>query len=224
MNKIKFVSLYDYYQKLPYNINTNYECPDFGIEDIKNSIITEIEDANIQEIIEQILSNIPSNILELIIIDNEKLNLSEYIGIPHIKMPIISEENEVIDLLEKLEKVINNRIRQFINTGAKNISIYNDKIAESEKLRYVMIFMYDAYIYCKYPKVKDLLIKILMNGEKVGIKIMMLSRCNVKNIQLRAMQDLINIYIKCDINKIFGIVDKKNDASNKRKKKQIREG
>lgn len=70
---------------------------------------------------------------QLIMIDPKMLELSVYDGIPHLLAPVVTEANKAITALKWVVREMENRYRLMSSVNVRNISGFNEKIAEAKK-------------------------------------------------------------------------------------------
>jgi S-DNA-T family DNA segregation ATPase FtsK/SpoIIIE len=76
---------------------------------------------------------------KLILIDPKRLELYPYQGIPHLLLPVIVEPKKAALALKWAVEEMERRYQLLIDKGARNIENYNQKMANQDKLPYVVL-------------------------------------------------------------------------------------
>ena len=73
--------------------------------------------------------------LRLIIVDPKQVEFSEYAGIPHLAMPVVTDPRQAAAALQWAVTEMDRRYRVFSNLGVRDLASYNSlvtRIAEEE--------------------------------------------------------------------------------------------
>ncbi|MCS6950190.1 MAG: DNA translocase FtsK, partial [bacterium] len=80
----------------------------------------------------------PSEV-KFILIDPKRVELSLFDGIPHLMCPVVKDVKQAAGILRAAIKEMERRYDLFSRAGVRNIDGYNSRVAEEEKLPYVVI-------------------------------------------------------------------------------------
>lgn len=129
-------------------------------------------------IISLLLKNSPEE-LQFIFIDPRNVEFNIYDEIPHVNKNIISGEKESIKALEYVARVIEERKEVFSKEKAKNINEYNE---EHEVIVPQLLLIIDETTEIfEYEKSKELIKKILTDGYKFGIHLIIATSSHLKS-------------------------------------------
>jgi S-DNA-T family DNA segregation ATPase FtsK/SpoIIIE len=67
---------------------------------------------------------------QLVLIDPKMVELVAFDGIPHLRMPVITDVNEVVDVLTWVSNEMARRYRTFSKVGVRNLAAYNAALPE----------------------------------------------------------------------------------------------
>ena len=80
-----------------------------------------------------LLYRLPPEQCRLILIDPKMLELSVYDGIPHLLTPVVTEPGKAVVALKWVVREMQNRYRAMSRLGVRNLSGYNERVAEARK-------------------------------------------------------------------------------------------
>jgi DNA segregation ATPase FtsK/SpoIIIE, S-DNA-T family len=92
-------------------------------------------------ILSLIYQNSPAE-LKFLMVDPKQVELGIYEGIPYLLAPIITEADKAVKVLKRAVDHMNERYLKLKNLKVRNISEYNDKVGEHEKM-YRMVIIID---------------------------------------------------------------------------------
>ena len=139
--------------------------------------------------------------VKLVLIDPKKVELTAYKSIPHLYMPIVTDPNKAVEVLDDMVKTMDKRYSDFEKVGVKNIESYNNlvtKYNESGKSAKLM-----PYIIIIIDELADLM---QTAGKKVESSIQRLTQlARAAGIHLivatqRPSVDVVTGVIKSNIN------------------------
>lgn len=139
-------------------------------------------------IVTLLMKNTPRD-LRFLLIDSKKIELFEFSEIPHLMDKVTNDPKTAVDLIKDLVKMMNDRRKMLQNDGYKNIENYNDK--NDDKMSHIMVVIDESTDIMFYKKTKDLLEKILLDGEKLGIHLIIATNAYVKR---DFDKDLLNMF------------------------------
>jgi len=77
--------------------------------------------------------------LKLVLIDPKRVELSLFDGIPHLACPVVKDVKLAASVFRMVVQEMDNRYEVFARNGARNISGYNDRVGEDEKMPYMVV-------------------------------------------------------------------------------------
>lgn len=112
--------------------------------------------------------------LRLLLIDMKGgLEFRHYEGLPHSLTPIIEEISHVAAALSKLEAEMEQRFKLLRGRRAKHLHVYNERVAEADKLPRIAVFFDEMATLFKQGSDTKLIVASLQNlsakGRAVGI-------------------------------------------------------
>lgn len=194
-----------------YNIDSEYNDNNDISMSLKNSLITcstKLEDKT--NFINSIIKYCSPDKTKLVILDMELVELMDYYGLPHLITPIMTTSEKFDETLKKMLLEMEDRYNLLLKKGVKSIKDYNN-LDDVNKLPNIVIIVNEIFNLLDMKKIYDNLIKLLLNGERVGIKIVVFSKLNHKELKLGTMESLINIYSKYDFKKIIDGIPETNE-------------
>jgi S-DNA-T family DNA segregation ATPase FtsK/SpoIIIE len=75
---------------------------------------------------------------QLILIDPKQVELSQYRGLPHLRLPVVTDMEKVVAALRWTVLEMERRYGMFADVGARNIVAFNDRFP-AERLSYLVI-------------------------------------------------------------------------------------
>ena len=144
----------------------------------------------INDIIISILLRYRPNEVKLVMIDPKKVELSNYNGVPHLLMPVVTDLKKASVVLQKIVNEMENRYDEFSRKGVKNIGGYNEWVENENKFRkdndkiakmpYIVI-TYDSFVPYNAETI-DSIYRITDGGNKAGIYLILSSNTCTKDI------------------------------------------
>ncbi len=86
-------------------------------------------------IIASILMRTKPDEVKLVMVDPKKVELSNYNGVPHLLMPVVTDPKKASVALQKIVNEMENRYDEFSRKNVKNISGYNEWVEKENKVR-----------------------------------------------------------------------------------------
>ncbi|MBC7248884.1 MAG: DNA translocase FtsK [Anaerolineae bacterium] len=94
----------------------------------------------INSIVTCLLCNNTPDDLKLIMVDPKRVELTTFNGIPHLMFPVVVDLERVVGTLRWVTREMDQRYRRFASVGARNIDIYNQKMAgKGEHMPYIVV-------------------------------------------------------------------------------------
>ena len=142
-------------------------------------------------IISLLLKNTPEE-LKYIIYDKRDVELSNYLSLPHLYKNIDS-----FDDLSYVVNLIINRQELFIKENVTNIDKYNEK--SNDKLSRIVVFIDEMGEISNLDLFKNNLTKILTEGYKYGIHLILATSSYLKDYYDSKLIDLFNYVLTFDL-------------------------
>jgi len=103
--------------------------------------------ACLHAVITGLLCTYPPNALQLLLIDPLAIELRAYSNLPHLFAPVVTRSTQALDTLTTVDKVIDRRYNIFAEQRARNITAYNDKLAQAGKdtIPYIVIIIDNVF-------------------------------------------------------------------------------
>ena len=181
-----------------YNINVEYS-KDIDINKINNSLIINSECDNIAiNNLEYLLKYNSPDKLGIVLINTNNICFNFYEGVPNLIIPVLSDINKVLGVLQYCEQVIDNRYNYLLSKKVKDIQEIKD-----EKIQNIIIFIDEIGNLQKNKEINENLLKILLKGKKVGITCLLYSKFSKRNLNLGYIEDLVELYDEFDIEKVI---------------------
>ena len=186
-----------------YNIDLEYS-KNIDINKINNSLIINNECDNIAiNNLEYLLKYNSPDKLGIVLINTNNICFNFYEDIPNLIVPILSDSNKVLGILQYCEQEIDNRYNYLLSKKVKDIQDIKD-----EKIQNIIIFIDEIGNLQKNKEINEHLLKILLKGKKVGITCLLYSKFSKRNLNLGYIEDLVKLYNDLDIEKaLSGEID-----------------
>jgi len=79
--------------------------------------------------------------LKLLMIDPKRVELSLWNGIPHLMHPVVTDVKQAAGIFRAAIKEMDRRYDLFHAVGTRNLDGYNQRVAEADKLPYVVLIV-----------------------------------------------------------------------------------
>ena len=181
-----------------YNIDVEYS-KNIDINKINNSLIINNECDNIAiNNLEYLLKYNSPDKLGIVLINTNNICFNFYEDMPNLIVPILSDSNKVLGILQYCEQEIDNRYNYLLSKKVKDIQDIKD-----EKIQNIIIFIDEIGNLQKNKEINEHLLKILLKGKKVGITCLLYSKFSKRNLNLGYIEDLVKLYNDLDIEKVL---------------------
>ena len=156
----------------------------------------------INSIIISLLMHYRPDEVQLVLVDPKQVELSNYNGIPHLLVPVVTDPKKAAVALQKVVVEMDRRYKTLAAKGVKNIADYNKKIEEENKsnpelpepkMKYLVVIvdeMADLMIVAK-KEVEDSIMRITQLARAAGIHLIVATQ--------RPSTDVITGVIKTNI-------------------------
>lgn len=133
----------------------------------------------------------PSEV-KLVLVDPKRVEMVHYTGIPHLLTPVITDYNEVINVLRWVVDEMEMRYKKFAEVGARNIDTYNE-MSGFQSMPYIVVVVDElAEIMLFSPvEVEEKITRIAQKSRATGIHMVLATQ--------RPSVDVITGLIKANI-------------------------
>lgn len=150
----------------------------------------------IDTFIVSVLYNYSPEDIKLLLIDLRIINFNIYNAIPHLLIPIITENKKAIAALKWAIDEVNRRYKLFNNVGVKNINSYNELVKKGlidEKLSRIVIIINELadLVRVDQEKIEKLICNLAQKGGCVGVHLIIGTQVLSPNIITRLIKDSI---------------------------------
>jgi hypothetical protein len=179
-----------------YGIDVEYNSKFNTLTNLYNSLIIEntLDNDKLDFINNLLKYNTPQQ-LRMILINCNNPCFNFYNVIPHTLIPVVTDINKIEGVFIWILQEINNRLNLFLQEKVKDINTYNEKVKD-EILPEIVIIIDEIYEIFKKDEIREILLKMLLNGERAGIKCIFYSKFSKRNLNIGSMEDLLHIYTK----------------------------
>ncbi len=92
----------------------------------------------INSLIASVLVSRSPDDVQLVLIDPKQVEMSQYKGLPHLRLPVVTDMDKVVATLRWTVLEMERRYTRFSEVGARNIVAFNEKLPQ-ERLSYLVI-------------------------------------------------------------------------------------
>ena len=110
---------------------------------------------------------------KLIIFDSKGVDYSIYNGVPHLILPVINNVDKLDMALQRLCKVVEDRLSKIVNLGVKNANLYNNRVEEKDRLPDIIIVIDDLNSSNSLDSINKSIEYISTNGWNVNVHIIL---------------------------------------------------
>lgn len=123
------------------------------------------------------------NELKLILVDPKQVELSQYNGIPHLLVPVITEMEKVVNALKWAIVEMENRYKMFKQEGVRNIESYNQK-KDNIPIPYIVIVIDEMadLMMVQGVEVENCIVRLAQMARAVGIHLILATQRPSVNI------------------------------------------
>lgn len=126
----------------------------------------------VNALIMSLLANATPDELHLVLVDPKRVELAAYNGLPHLKVPVITETEKAKAVLNWAVNQMEHRYRQFAGAGARNIKGFNEtRVDPADRLPYIVIIIDElADLMMREGKnVEDPIVRLAQKARATGI-------------------------------------------------------
>ena len=129
-----------------------------------------------------LLHNTPDQ-LKLVLIDPKHVELSGYNGIPHLITPVITEVEQVANVLQWVLREMDMRNLHFMENGVRNIQEYNRKFA-SKRLPYIVVVIDElANLMMEVgAEIENSIVRLAQTARAMGIHLIVATQRPSRNV------------------------------------------
>ena len=145
----------------------------------------------VNTLISSILFKAKPDEVKLLLIDPKVVELSNYNGIPHLLIPVVTDPSKAANALNWAVTEMNRRYKAFSDTGARDIKSYNEKV--DEKMPSIVIIideLADLMMTCA-KEVEDYICRLAQKARAAGMHLVIATQ--------RPSVDVITGVIKANI-------------------------
>ena len=154
-------------------------------------------------IIASILMRTKPNEVKLVLVDPKKVELSNYNGIPHLLIPVVTDPKKANDALKRIVREMEDRYDRFSEKGVKNIATYNEWVdKQNEKLSDDEKYAHMPYIVVIVDELADLMMVASKEVEDSIMRITQMARAAGIHLIIatqRPSTDVITGVVKANI-------------------------
>jgi S-DNA-T family DNA segregation ATPase FtsK/SpoIIIE len=110
--------------------------------------------------------------VQFIMIDPKQVELSQYRGLPHLRLPVVTDMEKVVAALRWTVQEMERRYGLFAEVGARNIVAFNDRFAD-ERLVYLVVVVDELadMMMTAAEDVERLICRIAQLGRAAGVHV-----------------------------------------------------
>lgn len=200
------------------DIETDYSNDGKALYKLTNIIIPSATNEIQINFINTLLKFNSQKTMKLLLIDDSLINYQIYNRFPQLLFPVITDKHRINVAVNWVRMEMDERIRKFLDAGAKNIDLFNQKMSDTggEQSPRIICVVNEANIF--FDTVTEPLVRIFMNSDIVGIYFILFSRFTLKNVSLGILKDLLEVSTGSELLALFsqdiGVQDKKEEYIN----------
>ncbi|HET6315310.1 MAG TPA: DNA translocase FtsK, partial [Chloroflexota bacterium] len=108
--------------------------------------------------------------VQLVLIDPKQVEMSQYRGLPHLRLPVVTEMDRVVAALRWTVIEMERRYTRFSDVGARNIVAYNERFPDDRLMYLVVVVDELADLMMTAPEdVERLICRIAQLGRAAGV-------------------------------------------------------
>ena len=147
-------------------------------------------------ILSYLLKNSPDE-LQLILIDPRGVEFNSYYGIPHLYGRVYSDKPGVLSVFSYVMDTLEKRRDLFLKSNKRDITAYN--LEAKEKLSHIVIVIDEILDIIDSAEIESSIDRILMEGYKFGIHIIIATNSYFKNHFKQEKINLFNYVLTFDL-------------------------
>lgn len=130
--------------------------------------------------------------MKLILMDYSIINYSIYNKIPHLLIPVITDERKIEGAINWACMEMQDRINRFLEYNVRDMDSFNDKASSKGDETFPRIICIISEANNLSLRIDDVLMKLFLNSNTVGIYFIIFSKFTARNLDLGAKGDLID--------------------------------
>jgi len=131
----------------------------------------------VNSLVASLLFNTTPEELKFLMVDPKMVELSIYNNIPHLLCPVVTEAKKVSAALNWVVNEMDNRYKLFAETGARNIDVYNRKMAQNgnDKMAYIVVIIDELadLMVVAQQEIENAITRLAQLSRAVGIHIVL---------------------------------------------------
>jgi S-DNA-T family DNA segregation ATPase FtsK/SpoIIIE len=126
----------------------------------------------INSLITSLLVTRTPNEVQLILIDPKQVELSQYRGLPHLRLPVVTDMEKVVAALRWTVLEMERRYGVFADVGARNVVAYNERFPD-ERLAYLVVVVDELadMMMTAAEDVERLICRLAQLGRAAGVHV-----------------------------------------------------
>ena len=193
---INQTKLYNDYKIINQKIKFNWKSPkskklnnNLFYKELENIFFLNQHNDSCYQFLNQIFNNKNNVPMKIIFIDCNGINT--FIDRNNLLLcPVLTKKHDLLSLFNQVIEEMNHRYDLLLKKDVKNYYDYN---VIARDIKEVLIIINDAEEIIKNKELCNNLIRVLMHGKDVGIKIMMFTKLNSTDLNLSCFNDLLLI-------------------------------
>ena len=170
------------------NDKTDYSKNGESLFNLQNSIIPCVTDSDKTAVINTLIKFNSCDKLKLIMIDRTGVDFLQYHLLPHLFIPIVTDDTKIQNVVDWAYAEMQGRIEKFLPLYARDIFSYNTKVATNSRLPIVTIIV--GEIFGLNTESFSHFTELLLNSMRMGICFIGFSKMEYKSLSLGVNQKL----------------------------------
>jgi len=177
--------------RFSYGIDADYSNDGKYLLNLKNFIVPSTTKENQTDVINTLITYNTPKALKLILMDDSVVNYDSYNRIPHMLLPVITNEEKFDRAMRWCYSEMKNRINKFVENGVKDIDSFNQTAIESDEelLPKIVCIVSEASVFFKCVTIQ--LEKMFLNSNMAGIYFILFSGFSIKGLSIGKIGELL---------------------------------
>lgn len=128
-------------------------------------------------IIAGLLCAYPPDVLQLLLIDPLSIELRDYNNLPHLFAPVVMRSAQALDTLGTIDNVIDRRYKIFSRHHARDITTYNQKLADAgqDTIPYIVVAIDNVFdlLMTTASEVEQLITRMAQRARGAGVHLIL---------------------------------------------------
>lgn len=177
--------------RFSYGIDADYSNDGKYLLNLKNFIVPSTTKENQANVINTLITYNTPKVMKLILMDDSVVNYNSYNRIPHMLIPVITNEKIFDKAMRWCYSEMQNRINKFVENGVKDIDSFNQTAIKSEEevLPKILCIASEASAFFKCVTIQ--LEKMFLNSNMAGIYFILFSGFSLKGLSIGKIGELL---------------------------------